>query len=102
MFAADPIYEEEMPPVQQHSTTYEELRKQNREEYKKKRIGAYRLVRRNNIALVGLYTPKNTFTGNHLSNHCKALYKPRKVVLTKWHLQGRINTVMPLIKSTVC
>ncbi|KAJ8919943.1 hypothetical protein NQ315_006472 [Exocentrus adspersus] len=38
----NPIYEEEMPPVQKHTTTYEELRKQNREEYQQRRIGNYR------------------------------------------------------------
>ncbi|KAJ8934251.1 hypothetical protein NQ318_008694 [Aromia moschata] len=38
----NPIYEEEMPPVQKHVTTYEELRKQNRDEYQQKRIGNYR------------------------------------------------------------
>lgn len=37
----NPIYEEEMPPAQKHITTYEELRKQNREEYQQKRIGNY-------------------------------------------------------------
>lgn len=38
----NPIYEEEMPPIQKHNTTYEELRKKNREEYQQKRIGNYR------------------------------------------------------------
>ncbi|XP_018567692.1 OCIA domain-containing protein 1 [Anoplophora glabripennis] len=38
----NPIYEEEMPPIQKHTTTYEELRKKNREEYQQKRIGNYR------------------------------------------------------------
>lgn len=38
----NPIYEEEMPPVQRSKTTYDELRKQNREEYQQRRIGAYR------------------------------------------------------------
>ncbi|RZC33375.1 OCIA domain-containing protein 1 [Asbolus verrucosus] len=38
----NPIYEEEMPPVQKHVTTYDELRKQNREEYQQRRTGTYR------------------------------------------------------------
>lgn len=38
----NPIYEEEMPPVQKHATTYEELRKRNREEYQQRRTGSYR------------------------------------------------------------
>lgn len=38
----NPIYEEEMPPVQKNATSYEELRKQNREDYQQKRIGNYR------------------------------------------------------------
>ncbi|KAF5299701.1 hypothetical protein FQA39_LY11496 [Lamprigera yunnana] len=38
----NPIYEEEMPPVQKHTTTYEELRNQNREEYQNKFRGNYR------------------------------------------------------------
>jgi len=38
----NPIYEEEMPPVQKHVTTYEELRKKNREEYQQKRTGVFR------------------------------------------------------------
>ncbi|KAK9882053.1 hypothetical protein WA026_018903 [Henosepilachna vigintioctopunctata] len=38
----NPIYEEEMPPIQKHVTTYEELRKQNREDYQQKRIGNVR------------------------------------------------------------
>lgn len=33
-----------MPPVQEHKTTYEELRKKNREEYQKKRTGVYRYL----------------------------------------------------------
>lgn len=37
-----PIYEEEMPPVQKHTTTYDELRKKNREEYQQHRVGLYR------------------------------------------------------------
>lgn len=41
-YLLDPIYEEEMPPVQEHSTTYEELRKKNREEYQRKRTGTYK------------------------------------------------------------
>lgn len=40
----DPIYEEEMPPVQQNTTTYEELRKKNREEYQKRRTGVFKYV----------------------------------------------------------
>lgn len=39
MSVLDPIYEEEMPPIQQHTTTYEELRKKNREEYQQRRTG---------------------------------------------------------------
>lgn len=31
-----------MPPIQKHTTTYEELRKKNREEYQQKRVGNYR------------------------------------------------------------
>lgn len=31
-----------MPPVQKHTTTYDELRKKNREEYQSKRMGNYR------------------------------------------------------------
>ncbi|XP_044271777.1 OCIA domain-containing protein 1 [Tribolium madens] len=38
----NPIYEEEMPPVQKHVTTYDELRKKNREEYQEKRTLSYR------------------------------------------------------------
>ncbi|KAF5289660.1 hypothetical protein FQR65_LT11777 [Abscondita terminalis] len=38
----NPIYDEEMPPAQKHTTTYEELRKQNRDEYQQKRISNYR------------------------------------------------------------
>ncbi|KAG5893299.1 hypothetical protein JTB14_023509 [Gonioctena quinquepunctata] len=38
----NPLYEEEMPPIQKHTTTYDELRKQNREEYQNKRVGNYR------------------------------------------------------------
>lgn len=38
----DPIYEEEMPPVQKNVTTYDELRKKNREEYQQKRTLSYR------------------------------------------------------------
>ncbi|KAJ8982384.1 hypothetical protein NQ317_009639 [Molorchus minor] len=38
----NPIYEEEMLPVQKHVTTYEDLRKKNREEYQQKRLGNYR------------------------------------------------------------
>lgn len=41
--SVDPIYEEEMPPVQQHSTTYDELRKKNREEYQARRTGVFKL-----------------------------------------------------------
>lgn len=43
---ADPIrlHEEEMPPEQKHITTYEELRKKNREEYEQKRVPGYRWV----------------------------------------------------------
>lgn len=37
-----PIYEEEMPPVQKHATTYDELRKKNREEYQQQRVGVFR------------------------------------------------------------
>jgi len=43
----DPIilHEEEMPPEQKHIvTTYEELRKRNREEYEQKRVPGYRWV----------------------------------------------------------
>lgn len=36
------IYEEEMPPQQKHSTSYEELRKKNREEYQGRRTGSYK------------------------------------------------------------
>ncbi|XP_018336738.1 OCIA domain-containing protein 1 isoform X2 [Agrilus planipennis] len=36
------IYEEEMPPVQRKTTTYDELRKKNREEYQSKRSSLYR------------------------------------------------------------
>ncbi|CAH1154141.1 unnamed protein product [Phaedon cochleariae] len=36
------IYEDEMPPEQKHNTSYDELRKKNREEYQQKRIGNYR------------------------------------------------------------
>ncbi|XP_060519543.1 OCIA domain-containing protein 1 [Cylas formicarius] len=35
------IQEEEMPPEQKHVTTYEELRKKNREEYEQKRLSSY-------------------------------------------------------------
>ncbi|EEZ99819.1 OCIA domain-containing protein 1 [Tribolium castaneum] len=38
----NPIYEEEMPPVQKQVTTYDELRKKNREEYQQKRTLSYR------------------------------------------------------------
>ncbi|KAJ3635075.1 hypothetical protein MTP99_008009 [Tenebrio molitor] len=38
----NPIYEEEMPPVQKHVTTYDELRKKNREEYQQKRTANYK------------------------------------------------------------
>lgn len=40
----DPIilHEEEMPPEQKHVTTYEELRKKNRDEYEQKRVQTYR------------------------------------------------------------
>lgn len=39
----NPVFEEEeMPPVQKYTTTYEELRKKNREEYQQKRMGNYR------------------------------------------------------------
>lgn len=38
----NPIYEEEMPPEQKNTTTYEELRRKNREEYQHKRVGNYR------------------------------------------------------------
>ncbi|XP_045463497.1 OCIA domain-containing protein 1 [Harmonia axyridis] len=39
----NPGYEEvEMPPVQKHVTTYDELRTQNREEYVQKRTGTYK------------------------------------------------------------
>lgn len=37
-----PLYEEEMPPIQKHTTSYEELRKKNREEYQQQRVGLYR------------------------------------------------------------
>ncbi|CAH0545725.1 unnamed protein product [Brassicogethes aeneus] len=38
----NPIYDEEMPPVKpNYKTSYEELRKQNREEYQQKRTGTY-------------------------------------------------------------
>lgn len=36
----NPVFEEEeMPPVQKYTTTYDELRKKNREEYQQKRMG---------------------------------------------------------------
>ncbi|KAK4873348.1 hypothetical protein RN001_015377 [Aquatica leii] len=38
----NPILEEDMPPVQKSTTTYEELRKQNRDEFQQKRVGNYR------------------------------------------------------------
>lgn len=40
----NPVFEEEedMPPVQKYTTTYEELRKKNREEYQQKRMGNYK------------------------------------------------------------
>ncbi|ENN81843.1 OCIA domain-containing protein 1 [Dendroctonus ponderosae] len=38
------LHEEEMPPEQKHVTTYEELRKKNREEYEQKRAQNYRHV----------------------------------------------------------
>ncbi|KAF2892778.1 hypothetical protein ILUMI_13395 [Ignelater luminosus] len=37
-----PSIDKEMPPVQKHVSTYEELRKKNREEYQQKRTGSYR------------------------------------------------------------
>jgi len=36
------LHEQEMPPEQKHVTTYDELRKQNREEYEQKRLAIYR------------------------------------------------------------
>ncbi|XP_050315860.1 OCIA domain-containing protein 1 [Anthonomus grandis grandis] len=36
------LHEEEMPPEQKHITTYEELRKQNRQEYEKQRMLNYK------------------------------------------------------------
>ncbi|XP_023026612.2 OCIA domain-containing protein asrij [Leptinotarsa decemlineata] len=67
----NPIYEEEMPPIQKHTTTYDELRKQNREEYQNKRVGNYRqpamkLPSRNNKDLQDLEenefsVPKNKY-----------------------------------------
>lgn len=33
-----------MPPVQKETTTYEELRRKNREEYQQKRTGNFRFV----------------------------------------------------------
>nr|CAI5836125.1 unnamed protein product [Callosobruchus analis] len=36
------VYEEEMPPEQKSITSYEELRKKNREEYAQKRLGNYK------------------------------------------------------------
>lgn len=38
------VYEEEMPPVQKHTTSYEELRKKNREEFAGKRLSSYKDV----------------------------------------------------------
>jgi len=38
----NPIFEEEMPPVQKHATSYDELRKKNREEHQQRRTGNYR------------------------------------------------------------
>ncbi|XP_065160677.1 OCIA domain-containing protein 1 [Atheta coriaria] len=38
----NPIYEEEMPPLQKQATTYEELRRKNREEFAQKRTGGYK------------------------------------------------------------
>ncbi|KAL1516845.1 hypothetical protein ABEB36_000691 [Hypothenemus hampei] len=38
------LHEEEMPPEQKNVTTYEELRKKNREEYEQKRLQTYRQV----------------------------------------------------------
>ena len=37
----DPIYEDDMPPVQKNVTTYDELRKKNREEYQQRRTMSY-------------------------------------------------------------
>lgn len=36
------MYDEEMPPIQKHTTTYEDLRKKNREEYQQRRTLSYR------------------------------------------------------------
>ncbi|CAH1962009.1 unnamed protein product [Acanthoscelides obtectus] len=36
------VYEEEMPPAQKNFTSYEELRRKNREEYAQKRLGNYK------------------------------------------------------------
>lgn len=40
----NPVFgeEEEMPPVQKYTTSYEELRKKNRDEYQQKRMGNYK------------------------------------------------------------
>lgn len=40
----NPVFEdeEEMPPIQKHSTSYDELRKKNRDEYHQKRLGNYK------------------------------------------------------------
>lgn len=39
----NPIYEEEeMPPIQKNTTSYDELRKKNREDYTQRRLGNYR------------------------------------------------------------
>lgn len=40
----NPVFgeEEEMPPVQKYTTSYEELRKRNREEFQQKRMGNYK------------------------------------------------------------
>lgn len=39
------LHEQEMPPEQKHVTTYDELRKKNREEYEQKRLAIYRQTR---------------------------------------------------------
>lgn len=46
----NPIFEEEMPPQQKHFTTYDELRKMNRDEYQQKRVGNYKEVTRSTPA----------------------------------------------------
>ncbi|XP_071050092.1 OCIA domain-containing protein 1 isoform X2 [Onthophagus taurus] len=40
----NPIYEEEMPPETKYSTSYDELRKRNRDEYQNVRTGGYNRI----------------------------------------------------------